>query len=240
MSKCAHLSRRVISSRPISFGVRVLPIGAPPRRCFRSNSPSAPTAAPRPTDTGRRAEPARGPATAATADAAERSFEPNRIRVAQGSDDSRKSGARRALGIVVLLALLGGGGWYAWQSGAIASLTDSFSAPPRRASRCRPSRRPTAPPATVAAAETPSATGRPPLPRSTPAPRSSIRNSRRCRRGASSSASSPTGTASNCARRRNFPPRSSPSRWSTSSSPRRWSPCAASTPTTRCPPAPSG
>jgi hypothetical protein len=31
------------------------------------------------------------------------------------------------LGILVLLALLGGGGWYVWTSGTIASLTDSFS-----------------------------------------------------------------------------------------------------------------
>ena len=54
-----------------------------------------------------------------------RTFEPDRIRVAQGSDDSRKSGSRRALGLVVLLALLVGGGWYAWQSGAIGpALTD--------------------------------------------------------------------------------------------------------------------
>jgi len=93
---------------------------------FQFQQPEAPTAAPRPTTQGRRADPPRGaPATAAAMP--QHSFEPQRIRVAQGSDDNRKSGARRALGMVVLLALLGGGGWYVWRSGAITSLTDSFS-----------------------------------------------------------------------------------------------------------------
>jgi len=93
---------------------------------FPFPQPEAPTAAPNPTTQARRADPPRGaPATAAAMP--QHSFEPQRIRVAQGSDDNRKSGARRALGMVVLLALLGGGGWYVWRSGAITSLTDSFS-----------------------------------------------------------------------------------------------------------------
>jgi hypothetical protein len=94
---------------------------------FPFQQPEPPAATPRPTTQGRRAEPARGSAPAAAAAAPERSFEPNRIRVAQGSDDSRAPRRRRALGIVVLLALLGGCGWYVWQSGTIASLTDSLS-----------------------------------------------------------------------------------------------------------------
>ncbi len=124
---------------------------------FPLQQPELPTAAPRPTTQGRRAEPARGPATAATAAPAERSFEPNRIRVAQGSDDSRKSGARRALGIVVLLALLGGGGWYAWQSGTIASLTEGLSSA-KQGEQVPTVAAPGGSTTTVPAAETPSVT----------------------------------------------------------------------------------
>jgi hypothetical protein len=95
---------------------------------FPFQQPEPAPAAPRPTTQGRRPEPARGPAPTATAAAApEHTFEPNRIRVAQGSDDSGKPGARRALGIIVLLALLGGGGWYVWQSGAVGMLGDQIS-----------------------------------------------------------------------------------------------------------------
>jgi len=48
----------------------------------------------------------------------ERSFEPDRIRVAQAATDTEPSRARRLVGVLVLLALLGaGGGWYYWQSG---------------------------------------------------------------------------------------------------------------------------
>jgi GYF domain 2 len=46
-----------------------------------------------------------------------RSFEPDRIRAAQGGDDSRPSGMKRALGVALLLLLLAGGGvWYYLQS----------------------------------------------------------------------------------------------------------------------------
>lgn len=71
---------------------------------------------------GARAEPARGPVAAA-----QPSFEPERIRVAQGSGD-RSSGVRRALVALVVLALLGGGGWYAWQSGALDLLHSRLTA----------------------------------------------------------------------------------------------------------------
>ncbi|MDP1906913.1 MAG: DUF4339 domain-containing protein [Hyphomicrobium sp.] len=97
---------------------------------FPFQQPEPPAAAaprPNPATQGRRPEPARAAAPAAGPVAPERTFEPNRIRVAQGSDDSRKSGSRRALGLVVLMALLVGGGWYAWQSGVISSLTDGLS-----------------------------------------------------------------------------------------------------------------
>src|SRR3989304_381446 len=50
-----------------------------------------------------------------------RSFEPNRIRVAQGSDDAQPSRLRRILGVVLLLVLIAaGGGWYVWQKGSDA------------------------------------------------------------------------------------------------------------------------
>src|SRR5688572_31905068 len=65
---------------------------------FPFQQPEPPTAAaPHPTTQGRRPEPARGPAPAAGAAGPDPSFEPNRIRVAQGSDDSGKSRVRRAL-----------------------------------------------------------------------------------------------------------------------------------------------
>lgn len=93
---------------------------------FPFQQPEPAPAQPRPTTQGRRAEPSRGPGAPAAA-GGQPTFEPNRIRVARGSDDSRSSGARRALGIVALLALLGGGGWYAWQSGALDSLRDRLT-----------------------------------------------------------------------------------------------------------------
>jgi hypothetical protein len=94
---------------------------------FPFQQPEAPAASARPTTQGRRAEPARGPAAPSPA-TAERSFEPDRIRVAQGSHDSRASGGRRALGLVLLLLLIGGGGgWYAWHSGSLDFLRDKFA-----------------------------------------------------------------------------------------------------------------
>jgi hypothetical protein len=93
---------------------------------FQQPEPPA-AAAPHPTTQGRRPEPARGPAPAAGAAGPDPSFEPNRIRVAQGSDDSGKSRVRRALVLAVLLALIGGGGWYAWTSGVVGRLSDQVS-----------------------------------------------------------------------------------------------------------------
>jgi hypothetical protein len=77
---------------------------------FTFQAPEPAAAAPR--------APATRPAGAGRASPAgeERSFEPKRIRVAQGAD--APSGARRALGVAMLLALLAaGGGWYVWQKG---------------------------------------------------------------------------------------------------------------------------
>jgi hypothetical protein len=94
---------------------------------FPFQAPEQPAAPPaRPPAQGRRPEPAaRGPAAAAAPQ--ERSFEPERIRVAQGSRDSGSSGARRALIAVVLLGLIGGGGWYAWQSGSLDMLRSNLT-----------------------------------------------------------------------------------------------------------------
>ena len=82
----------------------------------------APAAPPRPTtQQGRAPQPAPrgGPAAAP----GQPSFEPDRIRVARGSNDSGgRSGVRRAVGALVLLALLGGGGWYVWKSGMLGNL----------------------------------------------------------------------------------------------------------------------
>jgi hypothetical protein len=124
---------------------------------FPFQQPEAPAAAPRPTTQGRRPEPARGPASGT---GAQPSFEPNRIRVARGSDDGGKSGARRALGILALVALLGAGGWYAWQSGALDSLRDRLTSvkegeqvPTVAAPGPSTATTEAAPPATVSAAE---------------------------------------------------------------------------------------
>ncbi|MCK9910980.1 hypothetical protein MXD81_17660, partial [Microbacteriaceae bacterium K1510] len=59
---------------------------------------------------------------------AQPTFEPDRIRVAQGSDDGRGSRLRKFAIAVVLLGLIGGGGWYAWNSGAISSLQEKLTA----------------------------------------------------------------------------------------------------------------
>jgi len=90
---------------------------------FAFQAPEPQPSAPRPQAT-RRPEPARG-----AAPTPERSFEPNRIRVAQGSRDRQLSGGRRALGIILLLVILGGaGGWYAWHSGALDFIRDKLAA----------------------------------------------------------------------------------------------------------------
>ncbi|KWT69811.1 hypothetical protein APY04_1311 [Hyphomicrobium sulfonivorans] len=55
------------------------------------------------------------------------SFDPERIRTTDGFDEGRGSNLRRIVGALTLIALLGGGGWYFWQSGAVSSLQDSIS-----------------------------------------------------------------------------------------------------------------
>lgn len=53
--------------------------------------------------------------------AQEHSFEPNRIRLAQGTSGEGSSKGRRVVGILALLVLIGGGaGWYLWQSGNLS------------------------------------------------------------------------------------------------------------------------
>lgn len=91
---------------------------------FPFQQPAPPAAPQRPTtqQTGR-PEQQRGPAPMA-----QPSFEPDRIRVAQGADDSSKPGVRRALVALLVLGMLGGGGWYAWNSGALNSLQNRLTA----------------------------------------------------------------------------------------------------------------
>lgn len=92
---------------------------------FPFQQPQPPPAAPpRPTTQGLRPEPARGPAAGG---GAQPSFEPDRIRVSQGSDDGAGSRLRKVAIAVLVLGLIGGGGWYAWHSGAIGSLQDKFA-----------------------------------------------------------------------------------------------------------------
>ncbi|MEI9899847.1 MAG: hypothetical protein WDN31_06495 [Hyphomicrobium sp.] len=75
-----------------------------------------------PTTQGGRPEAARAPASAGHP-----SFEPERIRVAQASDDSRGGRGRKVALVLLLLALVGGGGWYAWQSGAVSQLQEKLT-----------------------------------------------------------------------------------------------------------------
>ena len=64
------------------------------------------------------ARPSAAPAQATSPAVGERSFEPNRIRVARDTGSSAPSRKGRAMGVGVLLALLAvGGGWYYWQNG---------------------------------------------------------------------------------------------------------------------------
>lgn len=79
--------------------------------------------APRPTTQGVRPEQARGPTAAG-----QPSFEPDRIRVARDSGGGRSSGVRRAAIALVILGLLGGGGWFAWKSGAFKTLQSRLTA----------------------------------------------------------------------------------------------------------------
>lgn len=89
---------------------------------FQQPAPAAGPQRPATQQTGR-PEQQRG-----AAPTAQPSFEPDRIRVAQGSDDGRKSGVRRALVALLLLGLVGGGGWYAWNSGALNALQSRLTA----------------------------------------------------------------------------------------------------------------
>jgi hypothetical protein len=60
--------------------------------------------------------PGAAPARAAAPAPAERSFEPERIRVARDSGSDAPSARGRVVGFAVLLALIAAGGWYVWQS----------------------------------------------------------------------------------------------------------------------------
>jgi hypothetical protein len=68
------------------------------------------------------AEP-RGPVQAA----AKPSFEPDRIRVAQGGEEPGGSRFGKIAAVVALLALIGGGGFYAWKTGAVSALQDKLT-----------------------------------------------------------------------------------------------------------------
>jgi hypothetical protein len=61
--------------------------------------------------------PSAAPARAGSPAVVERSFEPDRIRVARGGDEGGPSRGRRIAGLALLIALLAGGGWYVWQQG---------------------------------------------------------------------------------------------------------------------------
>lgn len=79
---------------------------------------------------------ATAPARAPSASPVERSFEPDRIRIAQGGDAlSPSEGRGRIMAAVLVLVLLAaGGGWYFWQHGAFnfpaSTKTEEAAAPP--------------------------------------------------------------------------------------------------------------
>jgi hypothetical protein len=88
----------------------------------------APVAQPRPTTQQGRAPQQPAPRGGPAAATGQPSFEPDRIRVARGSADSGgRSGIRRTVGALALLALLGGGGWYVWHSGMLGNLGELTS-----------------------------------------------------------------------------------------------------------------
>jgi hypothetical protein len=73
---------------------------------------------------GARPEPAaRGPVQGG-----QPSFEPDRIRVAQGGEERGGSRIGKVAAVIVLLALIGGGGFYAWKTGAVGALQDKLTA----------------------------------------------------------------------------------------------------------------
>jgi hypothetical protein len=89
-----------------------------------------------------------GPARSAPQPAAdERSFEPNRIRMAEGGEAARPSGLSRALGVALLLMLLAGAGvWYFLESGNTLGLVGTETATlPASDSGAKPAAAPDAP-----------------------------------------------------------------------------------------------
>jgi hypothetical protein len=107
------------------------------------------------------------------------------------------------LGILVLLALLGGGGWYVWTSGTIASLTDSFSSS-KEGEQVPTVAAPDGSTATVPAAETAPAT---------PATAAEVDAGAQELDSKFEKMAAWSVVKRNCAKRPNSPPRSSPSRW---------------------------
>jgi len=84
---------------------------------FQQPEPPAPAPPPRPSAQ------ARQPAASHAPEPIERSFEPERIRVAHDTEEGSRSGVKRAVGLIALLLLLGGGGYYVWSSGYLDGLT---------------------------------------------------------------------------------------------------------------------
>ncbi|CAN1724129.1 DUF4339 domain-containing protein [Hyphomicrobium sp. 1Nfss2.1] len=91
---------------------------------FPFQQPPPPAAPARPAMQGAQGGPARGLAGAG----AQPSFEPDRIRVSDDADGGGGSRIKRFALVAVLLALIGGGGWFAWQSGALNMVQDKLSA----------------------------------------------------------------------------------------------------------------
>ncbi len=89
---------------------------------FPFQAPEPLAAPPRPS----MSRPSAAPATATSPAPVERSFEPNRIRVAQDTGADAPSRKGRTMGIALLVLLVaGGGGWYLWQNGTFAGADSS-------------------------------------------------------------------------------------------------------------------
>ncbi len=84
---------------------------------FPFQAPEPLAAPPRPS----MSRPSAAPAAATSPAPVERSFEPNRIRVAHDDGADAPSRKGRIAGIIVLLLVAGGGGWYLWQNGTFES-----------------------------------------------------------------------------------------------------------------------
>jgi len=116
---------------------------------FPFQAPEPPAPAPRPGVTR-----PTGPSARSAPSASERSFEPDRIRVAQGDRGSPPSRAARLAGVALILVLVAGAGWFFWHKGAAdTGPLETVEAPKSEQAQPAAAQPPAPPPVSQAAVE---------------------------------------------------------------------------------------